>query len=357
MKKYSSLFAMIILLFVADNAKAQTGKVGINTAVPVTGLHVQDSGVLFNHGFYLLENFPSIDNALPPVSGAGARLMWFPHRKAFRVGQVDGTQWDRLSTGNLSFATGLNNIAHGRISSVFGRNNTANGDVCFVAGQFNDPVVSAGTNTGTALPLGSAAPLFIIGNGDAANNLSNAMIIRKDGKAGIGTNLPSDKLHINAGASEDALRVQVNSSTKMRVWNNGGTSVGIASTPPVNGLLVNGPIQPQNGIATPAKMVIESSADSIIVNAGGSQIIIAANGNILIKTTAPGSKIEIESAGELKLTGNTINVTATSTLALNGALVRFNGGSTPVAKLGSVSTVSGPTATVASNVSSTVLTQ
>lgn len=74
-----------------DNTKAQTGRVGINTTLPVTGLQVQDSGVLFNHGFYLLENLPSIDNALPPVLGAGARLMWYPHRKAFRVGQVDGT--------------------------------------------------------------------------------------------------------------------------------------------------------------------------------------------------------------------------------------------------------------------------
>ena len=357
MKKYSSLFAMIILFFVADNAMAQTGKVGINTSVPFTGLHIQDSGALFNHGFYLFENFPWLDNAQPPVSGAGARLMWFPHRKAFRVGQVDGTQWDRLSTGNLSFATGLNNTAHGRISSVFGRNNTANGDVCFVIGQFNEPVVTAGSNTATAPALIPTAPLFIVGNGDVTNGNSNAMLVRKDGKIGIGTNSPTDRFHINTSASEDAFRVQVNSSTKMRVWNNGGTSIGIASTPPVNGLLVNGPIQPQNGIATPAKMVIESSADSIIVNAGGSQIIIAANGNILIKTTAPGSKIEIESAGELKLTGNTINVTATSTLALNGALVRFNGGSTPVAKLGSVSTVSGPAATVTSNVSPTVLTQ
>ena len=68
MKKYSSLFAMIILFFVADNAMAQTGKVGINTSVPFTGLHIQDSGVLFNHGFYLFENFPWLDNAQPPFN-------------------------------------------------------------------------------------------------------------------------------------------------------------------------------------------------------------------------------------------------------------------------------------------------
>lgn len=35
---------------------------------------------------------------------------------------------------------------------------------------------------------------------------------------GIGVTAPTDKLHINAGAVEDALRVQVNNSTKLRVW-------------------------------------------------------------------------------------------------------------------------------------------
>jgi phage gp45-like len=356
MKRISLLMILIIFFFVAGNVMAQSGKVGINTSLPVTGLHVQDSGVLFNHGFYLFENFPSIDNALPPISGAGARFMWFPHRKAFRVGQVDGTQWDRNSTGNLSFATGVNNTAHGRISSVFGRNNTANGDVCFVIGEFNAPVVSAGFNTANAPALMSTAPLFIIGNGDAVNGNSNAMLIRKDGNVGIGTNAPTDKLHIIANNTEDALRVQVNNSTKLRVWNNGGTSLGIGSSPPLNGLLVSGSIQPQNGISTTAKLRVESTGDSIVLKAGSSEIMIADNGNIVIRTAA-GSKIEMNANGNIQMSGASITINASATLNLNGALVRFNNGSTPVAKQGSVSAVSGSTATVTSNVSNTVLTQ
>ena len=56
MKILSSLTILMILLFAMSNGFAQTSKVGINTNMPLTGLHVQDSGVLFNHGFYLLEN-------------------------------------------------------------------------------------------------------------------------------------------------------------------------------------------------------------------------------------------------------------------------------------------------------------
>jgi hypothetical protein len=150
--------------------------------------------------------------------------------------------------------------------------------------------------------------------------------------------------------------VQINGSTKLRVWNNGGTSVGIASTPPVNGLLVSGPVEPYNGISTPAKLQVESTGDSIVLKAGTSEVIVADNGNIVIRTAA-GSKIEMLANGNINMNGTSITITASVNLNLNGAIVRFNNGSTPVAKQGSVSTVSGATATVVSNVSTTVLTQ
>lgn len=59
---------------------------------------------------------------------------------------------------------------------------------------------------------------------------------------GIGTSAPSDALHIKSAASEDALRVQVGSATKLRVLSNGGVTVGQnnESGTPANGLYVNG---------------------------------------------------------------------------------------------------------------------
>ena len=101
---------------------------------------------------------------------------------------------------------------------------------------------------------------------------------------GIGTTSPIDKVHINAATGTNALRVDINSINKLRVWSNGGTSIGTATTPPSNGLLVSGPINPQNGISTTAKLIVESTGDSIIMKAGNSQIILSANGNITIKS-------------------------------------------------------------------------
>lgn len=76
-----------------------------------------------------------------------------------------------------------------------------------------------------------------IENSDA--DASNALIygefdnnlLRVNGKLGVGTTgSPSDKLHVVGTGSEDLLRVQLNSSTKMRVFNNGSISLGSNNT-------------------------------------------------------------------------------------------------------------------------------
>lgn len=51
--------------------------------------------------------------ATTPVSGAGTRLMWIPSRSAFRVGTVDGAQWDANNIGMHSIAMGSNTTASG----------------------------------------------------------------------------------------------------------------------------------------------------------------------------------------------------------------------------------------------------
>jgi len=67
------------------------------------------------------------------------------------------------------------------------------------------------------------------------------------GKVGIGTGGPNATLHISADASDDPFRVQVGSSTKLVIKNNGGMSVGTNnSSPPQGGLYVHGDVK-QNG--------------------------------------------------------------------------------------------------------------
>lgn len=182
------LTAGLLGITLCTSAFAQIGKVGINTTTPAAMLHVKDSSVVFTSPYY--ENFPQYD-APPPVSGAGARMMWYPQRRSLRTGMVTGTQWNQASTGFYSFASGYNPIANGEGATAIGKEVIANGYNGLVIGHFNDPVVNSPQTL-----MEPTTPLFIIGNGDNNANRSNALTVLKNGRIGIGTIAPAARLHV-----------------------------------------------------------------------------------------------------------------------------------------------------------------
>ena len=110
-----------------------------------------------------------------PVSGAGARLMWYPGKAAFRVGRASGAQWDDqyvgehsvalgrgTASGNNSFAV-TNGFASGPYSIALGGSSTGSesialagiasgwravalGNEAFASGDFSLAFGSAATN-------------------------------------------------------------------------------------------------------------------------------------------------------------------------------------------------------------------
>lgn len=64
------------------------------------------------------------------------------------------------------------------------------------------------------------------------------MRIVETGNVGIGTANPGDQLEIHSSENESPLRVKVGTTTRFRVHNNGGVSVGANQTPPSSGLRV-----------------------------------------------------------------------------------------------------------------------
>ena len=110
----------------------RNGKVGLGTATPAVRLQVDSGGVLFrgDDGFAVLgtlhgDNSPGAGAI--PVSGAGARLMWYGAKGAFRAGYAEGGGWDDASAGVSSFAGGFGTVASGWAATAFGYESTAGG--------------------------------------------------------------------------------------------------------------------------------------------------------------------------------------------------------------------------------------
>ncbi|MBL7747066.1 MAG: hypothetical protein JNM19_06535 [Chitinophagaceae bacterium] len=257
-----------------NGATADT-KVGIGITAPLASLHVAKGAVVFS-----TEGLPLSPSSAgdPPVSGTGRRMMWYPDKAAFRVGYASGTSWNKENTGTYSFAAGENTIANGLNSVALGRetfagaqsstamgigttasgnfstatgsNTTASGWYSTAMGRRTVAAASNSTTIGTstisfgysgtaigmyndsilALPqeaVTPTTPLFIIGNGDDENVRSNAMIVRKDGNVGIGTDNPNT----------DAL-LHISSTNKGVLFPRMTTSQRIAITTPPDGLMV-----------------------------------------------------------------------------------------------------------------------
>lgn len=75
------------------------------------------------------------------------------------------------------------------------------------------------------------------------NNIQRMIINSPAGFVGIGTNAPTEQLHVNSALGANAFRVQVGGSTKLLVHDEGGLSVGTYVNAPVNGLYVAGAVK------------------------------------------------------------------------------------------------------------------
>jgi hypothetical protein len=176
------------------------------------------SGVGTSAGF--LVTGAGLNEGVIPASGAGARMMWFSGKRAFRAGEVGGElvdpdgdgishgRWDTQNVGNHSTAMGFNTVARGSASVALGSGataigagsvamgtaTTARGSNSFAIGALSD----ANSAYSNALGLGlvadgmhqtvigrwnqaHASHLFIVGRGTSSNARANAFSVSDAG--------------------------------------------------------------------------------------------------------------------------------------------------------------------------------
>ncbi len=126
------------------------------------GSFAADAGLVFSSTGDLMVTGTYSGMASVPASGAGVRMFFDVQASAFRVGRVDGTQWDNANlatysvamgrnttaSGSNSMAFGLGSIASQNTSTALGRNTTASGDVSMATGDGTTASGTASTSMG-----------------------------------------------------------------------------------------------------------------------------------------------------------------------------------------------------------------
>jgi hypothetical protein len=171
----------------------RNGNTGVGTVTPAARLHVSDSSVVFTGESWELP--ATIGN--PPITGSGRRMMWYPDKAAFRVGAVNGSNWDKDSIGIYSFASGRDNKAIGDYCTSMGLQSTAIGLASFSIGHQaiagNDYTISMGvlstasgqfsTCIGTGPKASGLAAMSIGNNTTASGDYSTCMGMHSIAKA------------------------------------------------------------------------------------------------------------------------------------------------------------------------------
>jgi hypothetical protein len=211
MKKKLLTLCLLVATFFAN---AQN--VGIGTSTPLARLHITDSSVLFS----ATGDIPGIPG-LPPMQGAGRRMMWYPNKAAFRVGYVNGAQWDQNNIGTYSFASGFGttanqgystamgffSMASGAASTAIGNQTTAKAFGSLSIGSLNDL-----TDNPDPLTINSTDRIFQIGNGYGFFP-GNAMTVLRNGNVGIGYTTPMFPLSFNGNLGD-----------KISLWTDGSAT-------------------------------------------------------------------------------------------------------------------------------------
>ncbi|MES2772572.1 MAG: tail fiber domain-containing protein [Bacteroidota bacterium] len=189
------------------------------------------------------------------------------------------TALGRFTTASGSNATALGYYtdAGGDYSTVMGIRTVAKGYGSAVLGMYNDSILLADETAVTA-----TTPLFIIGNGSDSTTRSNALVVRKDGKIGIGENAPLEKLHVENG------NILMNNTNATFQLQSGGVEKGF--------------VQLSGNNLRLGTNSSNATGNFIVRVANGDRLVVDENGNVGIGTSSPSQKLHV--AGNICYTGS-----------------------------------------------------
>jgi len=303
----------------------------------------------------ITDNFVVGSSSLNDVAGTNddVRMFFSKTKNAFRVGKADADQWDdsnvgtnsiafgtgTIASGDFSLAMGLRTKATGGWSTAMGYNSEASGSYAFAAGQSiasENYCTALGFSTeasgrvSTALGANTIAPsgyetaigryntkytigsklgwsetdrLFVIGNGVADNQRSNALVMLKNGNTGFGVDNPVHKLEVNGQTKITGnVGIGVDSPNNILELNGGNISdmkffSSASGTGNGDGLMIGTRSTPHNAYI----WNFENTSLTLATN-NLMRMIIAANGNVSIGDHIPSFKLDVKANNRIQLT-------------------------------------------------------
>jgi hypothetical protein len=217
-------FAVFLMLALAPTGEALAQPVPVTDIENAAGDSVLT--VFEDGGFAAYGEGPSgFINPGPgeiPAEGGGVRMMWYPAKAAFRVGDVGSNQWDDANIGLRSVAFGSSPEASGRSSTAMGSSTEAIGNTSTAMGS---STIASGTEAtamgggteasgvaSTAMGEGSEA------SGDQSTAMGNGTTASGDQSTAMGDNATasggeSTAMGFNTEASGDFSTAMGNSTT------------------------------------------------------------------------------------------------------------------------------------------------
>ena len=217
----------------------------------------------------------------------------------------------KLQVFHTSSNTNLANLGLSDLGLALRNTSSTNGNMTLIS--FQDAAGYGNANIGAIQKdqTNHAADLAFFTRTNTTT-FGERMRIGSTGNVGIGTTTPGYRLDVQGGSINTSQNLCINGDCKSAwsqvasQWANGtssinyaGGSVGIGIASPVYSLDVNGGA---NGFRAKAASALSTDTIATFENSSAIQMIVRANGNVGIATTAPTEKLHV--TGNIKVTGN-----------------------------------------------------
>ncbi|HEX8393088.1 MAG TPA: tail fiber domain-containing protein [Longimicrobium sp.] len=175
----------------AAAALAQAAEAQSPTLLRIRNAQQVDRMVLDSAGGLVLAG--NLADGPPPVSGPGARMVWWPRQAAFRAGIANATEFDPANLGYGSVALGKGNLASGGGAVAIGETSVASGTPSLALGRnakaTTDWAVAVGFSTTASATLSTAVGISSSATGTNATAVGSSSIAAAPYASAFGFNV------------------------------------------------------------------------------------------------------------------------------------------------------------------------